>query len=321
MDIKINSNTVSVNNIIFVSPNGDDANDGLASSTPVKSWTGMLNVANNGDAVFFMAGEHEFVNDYVETSFNMAMIRDENKKLFFYSDPNKTKLNFTVTKGTNSYGRVQFFSLTNKDTILCNLNINIKSTTPINQGYNTLCYDSALTSMYNCFIEIDTPWSYICGCHGGGNTLTFSNCILKIKPAKFGIINTNTESFAFENSLVSCTPAETISTQNTITNTELINMSYEDIISFSKSKQIGVSFGEWSLWNSEKFLIKQNSEYFSYDNDGNKIIIDITNSESLSAVGYGLKTIMDNFDFSGDFSIIKIMVMRNINQVSPIVSN
>ena len=304
MDIKINSNTVSVNNIIYVSPIGDDANDGLTKSTPVKSWTGLLNVANSGDAIFFMEGEHEFVDDFVDTA-NMAMFRDNSKKLFFYSDPNKTKLNFTVTKGTNSYGRVQFFSLENEDTILCNLNINIKST--VGGGtYDALNFSSNYQYCYNCFITISTNWTSIGGCHGGGNTLNFVNCILRTKPTTFKSIPNNDEKFCFINSLVTGVPLESIDNQNTIIDTSLNDLSEDQVLKIASDNKIGVVDGSWSLWTVDHFLIKQNSKYFTYDEYGNKLHISPLVPDKISNLSIGLSQINKYHNLIDDYTVTKI---------------
>ena len=309
MDIKINSNTVSVNNIIYVSPNGDDANDGLSDSTPVKSWTGMLNVANNGDAVFFMAGEHEFVNDFVDRN-DMKMIRDNSKKLFFYSNPNKTKLNFTITKSTTFYNTVQFFSLENEDTILCNLNINIKSTVG-GGNYDAMNFSSKYQYCYNCFITISTQWSAIGGSYGGGNTLNFVNCILRTKPTTFKSCHNNDEKFCFINCLATGVPLESHDNQNTIIDTSLNDLSQVQVLKIASDNKIGVANGSWSLWDNEYFLIKQNSEYFTYDNDGNKLYISPSDLDKISNLTTGLSQINKYHNLIDDYMVTKIISKKS----------
>ena len=288
MNLIIGKVNFDVNHIIYVSPNGDDSNDGLTESTPIVSFHAIISKATDGDAIYFMPGEHTFTDDFVDID-NMLMIRDEGKKLLFYSQPEKTTLNFILTRGGPRYGRSHFFSLMNHDSMICNLLINIETNGPFT-NVNGLFYQN-LGSIKNCFITIRTPWHSIGGSHNGDNDkpTVIENTIFRFTPTNtFTIINYThpTGTFIVKDCLISKewdnNPKDNYFTNiNTVVDASINDNTATELIMMAKSSQSYMYKGDLTLWNPSSYIIRINDKDYLVTSDQELVQVDYHNDIEL----------------------------------------
>lgn len=212
--IRINNEEIYVNNLYYISPTGNDNNDG-SYDNPFKTYKKAEEIASSGDGIEILPGTHnwnmtlESSNKYIRSIYwannyvirdNYSCLYDNGKKLFVYGTPNKTIVNIkTVSGQINS-----LFCLRNSETQVAGLIINFEVTDSGffyhytyngNYQYHYLyAYVNGLIAfecggkVANVYIDYKgngvTDW-------GHANTgLTIENCNIKTN----GRINTNVSS-------------------------------------------------------------------------------------------------------------------------------
>ena len=146
MNITIGKKTLSVDGIIYISPYGDDTNDGLSTSTPVKSYKKALELCSNNYGIYFMTGTH-IINDetrhgsgspnsYYIT--NYLGIGSYLENLILFSNPLKTKIIINPTDRNGAYS--DYLLETNKTFSMYNLNIEyIQNLNDYNSHFYLIC--------------------------------------------------------------------------------------------------------------------------------------------------------------------------------------
>ena len=139
--IKIGNKTFTKNRIIYISPNGNDSNNGLTEDTPVLTLSKALSLCSADYAIKFMSGDHVFTNSNITFS---------TSGLLLYSDPTNTTITFNNTS-TVHYGIQTTLTSSVNPAYLINLNIlfnNSRSREIVNDNFIEL----ANTKIYNCLI-------------------------------------------------------------------------------------------------------------------------------------------------------------------------
>lgn len=166
--IKINSDTYTVNNIYYISPNGDDNNEGTF-TCPFFSYKKAYNTCNDGDAICFLSGTHNFVDDDLildtySTTQNAIFV---NKNLIIYS---KSIVNTILNIEVSDKDRNALFCVLGENTIVTNLHIKYKSGGKSScTEYQNIIFGDVKSSteirglIKNCIIELtsEAPFSII----------------------------------------------------------------------------------------------------------------------------------------------------------------
>lgn len=336
MNIKIGGTKFEINKQIYISPNGDDANDGLSESTPILTIARAEEISEDNDAIFFMEGDHVFNNTLTYTdnvSINVAVLRNsEGKNIIFYSNPLTTSLTFNITSTPSRFGRVQLIGIIGAgDLRLVNLNINfnVSQNSCIHaDGYNALFLrtDEQVGKMYvdNCLFKLDIP----------ANLMSFSHGIVKddrsiVQITNSNIINNNefikwSKGYNFyisvKNSLLSNSTdcinfiKSDDNGNNQIIGTDVYGYSYNEIMALNQNvlkNKMGLFNGLSTMWIKDKYLLKDKltSETYAYIN-GIKSIVDYKNSSMMDQIPYrNIFTLSDHInEITNPTSILKIKI-------------
>ena len=265
MNITIGKKTLSVDGVIYISPYGDDTNDGLSTSTPVKSYKKALELCSDNYGIYFMTGTH-IINDetrhgsgYAASFYLTNYLEDRKylKNLILFSNPLKTKIIINPTDRNGAYS--DYLLETNKTFSMYNLNIEyIQNLNDYNNRFY-LIYSSASTiNLYNTIINVKTVGigsvSYDIELYSS-STLNVYNSILYSNKVSSRDGNSNSSSsFIVQNSITSDFGTKPTTNTNSIyyspTYTDL-----EDIIKEEKglcTDTIGLYSGDYSEWGTYK---------------------------------------------------------------------
>ena len=80
MDIQIGKKTLSVDGVIYISPNGNDSNNGTNRNAPVLTITKAISLCSDNYAVYFMEGNHNLQQKSYGDFINLG-----GKNIIFYS--------------------------------------------------------------------------------------------------------------------------------------------------------------------------------------------------------------------------------------------
>ena len=267
MNITIGKKTLSVDGVIYISPYGDDTNDGLSTSTPVKSYKKALELCSNNYGIYFMAGTH-IINDktrqgsgypsfYYITN-NLGTDYNGLENLILFSNPLKTKI---IINPADRKGTCSDYLLETKSKTFSMYNLNIEYIQNLND-YNSHFYlinsSSSTINLYNTIINVKTVGigsvSYDIELYGS-STLNVYNSILYSNRVSSRDGNSNSSSsFTVQNSITSDFGTKPTTNTNSIyyspTYTDL-----EDIIEEEKglcTDTIGLYSGDYSEWGTYK---------------------------------------------------------------------
>ena len=263
MNLKIGKKEFAVDRIIYVSPNGNDNNDGLSKSAPLLTLTHAIEYIINlgGGAICFMRGVHDFTDQcfYQSDNSNNVFIRDFNTKnsftsgnsvpIIFYSEfPKYTEIHLTKTY-LKGYNRTQFINLSNSDSKLINLNIILKCDVATNDGYDSLFTAGKQNLITNCMFNIDVSnWNRIRICSHTGKFI-FDNCAF----ITGSISKQNTySSVVYNECIFQIEPQGTIN--NCYINSNLYNMSIDELLEneYINENKIGLGYSDYSEWYKAK---------------------------------------------------------------------
>lgn len=281
MIITIGRVSIDVNKIIYVSPNGNDDNDGITEDTPVKSLTKAKSLIVDNCAVLFMEGTHEFLNEFTTDPANMRFLSDDKKQTIFYStDPLKTKIILKLTQIT-TYGRQHFINCGNANSKLINLNMECISTNSDNDVSGLLFGHSA--SIINCYIKANVQWSVFRLGHGGLKN-PFINSVLCYNKS-LGIVASSPAKSGFDNCILKDNMAigeSTVSEYCTI-EPNLYNMGLNEILGKTWGEGnpeiipsgIGLLYGPYSMWKPESYCFHdiESNKSFVFDGDIEKSFV------------------------------------------------
>lgn len=159
--ITINEDTYEVNNIYYVSPNGNDSNDG-SKSNPFLTYKKAYITCSNGDAICFLPGTHRFtnnelINDPIASGASYISGIYCTKQLVIYSE----KLKKTTVEIDRDYngGRVSLFGLGNENAIITNLYIKYHSNRVTGNSYENAVSIGSIGKVINCIIDITSDGS------------------------------------------------------------------------------------------------------------------------------------------------------------------
>ena len=78
--------------IVYVSPNGNNANDGATMDTPYTSIKYAVEQASVNAAIYLMPGTHNIDTNWYWTNYGYGYLNDNNKQVVFYGEPKQTIL-------------------------------------------------------------------------------------------------------------------------------------------------------------------------------------------------------------------------------------
>lgn len=264
MNITIGKKTLSVDGVIYISPYGDDTNDGLSTSTPVKSYKKALELCSNNYGIYFMTGTH-IINDetrhgsgyaasyYITNCLGMGSYLEN---LILFSNPLKTKIIINAKDQIGSTSEY-FLHLTNCETFsMYNLNIEyLQNLNDYNCRFFFMYTNGGTVNFYNTIInvkingigssldDIDIYKTYL----NVYNSILYSNKVASRD-------SSSNSTFLVQNSIIGnfgtkpTTNTNSISYSPTYTN-------IEDIIKEEKglcTDTIGLYSGDYSEWGTYK---------------------------------------------------------------------
>lgn len=271
MNLKIGKKEFTVDRIIYVSPNGNDNNNGLSKSAPLLTLKYAIEyiISLGGGAICFMKGVHDFTDQcfYQSDNSNNAFIRDFNTKssfasgkstpIIFYSEfPKYTEIHLIKTY-LIGYDRTQFINLLNSDSKLINLNIFFKCDVATNGDYDSLFTVGKQNLITNCMFNIDVKnWNKIRICSHTGKFI-FDNCVF----ITGNTLKQNTyENSTYNNCVFQIKPQGKIN--NCCINSNINNMSIDELLNLKddNGNKVGISNSDYSTWNESdvsKILIQK----------------------------------------------------------------
>lgn len=260
MNLKIGKKEFTVDRIIYVSPNGNDNNNGLSKSAPLLTLKYAIEyiISLGGGAICFMRGVHDFTDQcfYQSDDSNNYFIKDfDNTKsvpIIFYSEsPKYTEIHLIKTY-LIGYNRTQFISLNNSNSKLINLNIFFKCDVAEYETYSALFTgEPSNVLITNCIFNIDIKnWSNIpvyVESHGG--TCKFDNCVFNTG----NIVKHLTGNYCtYNNCVFQTNPINgNGTTNNCYINSNINDMSINELLNLKddNGNKVGVSNSDYSMWN------------------------------------------------------------------------
>ena len=142
MDIQIGKKNLSVDGVIYISPNGNDSNNGTNRNAPVLTITKAISLCSDNYAVYFMEGNHNLQQKNYGDFINLG-----GKNIIFYSNPNNTFITVSPFVNTETGNLDSCYFITNGTLKMYNLKIEC--------GYHSRTSGSngtAILNIENCCI-------------------------------------------------------------------------------------------------------------------------------------------------------------------------
>lgn len=264
MNITIGKKTLSVDGIIYLSPYGDDTNDGSSTSTPLKSYKKALELCNDNYAIYFMPGTHNINKEtnkgsgYAASFYLTNYLGDRRylKNLILFSNPLKTKIIINA-KDQNGNTSEYFLQLINCETFsIYNLNIEyLQNLNDYNCRFFFMYTNEGTINLYNTIInvKINGIGSSLDDIDINKTSLNVYNSILYSNKVASRDSSSNS-TFLVQNSIIGNFGTK----PTTNTNSMSYSPTYTNIEDIIKEEQglctdtVGVYNGDYSEWGTYK---------------------------------------------------------------------
>lgn len=308
--IQINNETLTFNNIYYVSTTGNDTTGNGSLSLPYKTvYKAVGRCASSGDAVYALAGSYDVTyvsteteSNYKYRNYNSGGLYDFGKSISFIGQPNKTT--FVCDGYQHPYRDSHCILTTGADTRIYNIKFNYWT------GGRTSSYEIAIfgnlptsvkAKLYNCIINCNehvtmlypvnsscnvkvynTVFKLIQNLTGNydriGSTVTLENCV-----SNFNISNT------LGIKINTCLFNATINSNFEVTSAGAVN-SGTGYDPDSSVADLGVYGGLFS-WAQVYFLVKHGSDYKYYDGSswvsiGSSLTTSLVNSYGMQSITF-----------------------------------
>jgi hypothetical protein len=175
--LKINNETLTFNNILYVSPEGDDTGGDGTGTNPFKTMDKTINTAASGDCIYLMEGTFEPLTLHLYPSVSSisdvtgVFIGDDGKELTFISNPNKTKI--IIYNSRTNYRDGHCINLYNANSKVINLNFEYHP--DLSSNYSNSIFGWTNGQIFNSTFYVPgvTPASFVYGT----NNPTIENCV------------------------------------------------------------------------------------------------------------------------------------------------
>ena len=294
INIKIGNKTIQKAGIIYISPDGNDTNNGTKES-PVKTYEKALSLCGNNYAIFFMKGTH---------TLNFFKISNDSKSYALFTNSFKTSnnnyiiYNFLLFSNlletiiiwnfsyTMYYSDIYFLCANGSDANLQLYNLNIEITINLNSTPSSYFYflkggseDVATINITNCLIKCNVYNPY--QSYSWGKAL-INNSIIYLNTKESSTYAT----YTFNDSILYNLRYES-RTNNNSKELEVTGSNFATIEKEAKAlctDTMGIYSGDYSEWYKAKTnnqLKELNSIQDAYDSDSSYKLDDIKNNLSL----------------------------------------